>query len=134
MIWNNTTLKELADSQPAWVVDTKGDCLSITNEDGIDAFIYVGNQQIIAETTLFPAAMVSDTAALNDLILRTHNLLPLTTVCIKTIGEEEFYSAFGSLSVDSNNGAIVEEIETLFANVGEFLELYKDYLKKETAA
>lgn len=129
MNWNNDKLKELADSQPSWAVDTKGDCLSITNDDGIDAFIYVGDQQIIAETTLFPASMVADKATLNDLILRTHNLLPLTTVCINTIGEEEFYSAFGSLSVDSNGSAIVEEIETLFANVGEFLELYKDHLK-----
>lgn len=134
MDWNNETLKKLAASQSSWVVEEKGDCLSITSDEGIDAFIYVGDRQIIAETTLFPADMVADKAKLNDLILRTHNLLPLTTVCINSIGGEEFYTAFGSLSVDSDGDVIVEEIDTLFANVGEFLELYKDHLNEETAA
>ncbi len=134
MIWKNNTLKEIAQAQPSWAVDEKGDCLSITNDEGIDAYIYVGEQQIIAETTLFPAAEVADKAAMNDLILRTHHLLPLTTICINTIGGEDFYAAFGSLSTDSKGSVIIEEIETLFANVGEFMELYKDHLKKETAA
>jgi len=134
MNWNNETLKELAESQPSWVVDSKGDCLNITNDDGIDAYIYAGEQQIIAETTLFPAAQVTDKAAMNELILRTHHLLPLTTICINKIGDEDFYAAFGSLSIDSKDSVIVEEIETLFANVGEFLELYKDHLHEETAA
>ncbi len=134
MIWNNETLKELAESQATWVVDTKGDCLCITSDDGINAFIYAGEQQVIAEATLFPADMVANKATLNDLILRTHNLLPLTTVCINMIGDEEFYVAFGSLSIDSKGSVIVEEIETLFANVGEFLELYKDHLNEEAAA
>lgn len=134
MNWNNDKLKELAESQPSWVVDAKGDCLDITSDDGIDAYIYVGEQQIIAETILFPASQVTDKAAMNDLILRTHNLLPLTTICINKIGGEDFYAAFGSLSVDSKGSVVIEEIETLFANVGEFLELYKDYLNEETAA
>jgi uncharacterized protein YjfI (DUF2170 family) len=134
MIWTTDTLKEIAESQPSWVVDEKGDCLSITSDDGIDAYIYVGEQQIIAETTLFPAAKVTDKATMNDLILRTHHLLPLTTICINNIGGEDFYAAFGSLSVDSKGSVIVEEIETLFANVGEFMELYKDHLMKENAA
>ncbi|MFH0782871.1 MAG: DUF2170 family protein [Pseudomonadota bacterium] len=134
MDWNNTTLKELAASQLTWMVDVKGDCLSITSDEGIEAYVYVGDRQIIAETTLFPAALVADPVKLNDLILRTHNLLPLTTICISTIGGEEFYIAFGSLSVDSDGSIIVEEIETLFANVGEFLGLYKDHLKEEAAA
>ncbi len=134
MIWNNATLKEIAQSQSSWVVDEKGDCLSISNDEGIDAYIYAGEQQIIAETALFPAAMVTDNAAMNDLILRTHHLLPLTTICINKIGGEDFYTAFGSLSVDSKDSVIIEEIETLFANVREFMELYKDHLTKETAA
>jgi len=134
MIWSNDTLKEIAESQASWVVDKKGECLTITNDEGIDAYIYIGEQQIIAETTLFPASKVTDNATMNDLILRTHHLLPLTTICINAIGGEDFYTAFGSLSVDSKGSVIIEEIETLFANVGEFMELYKDHLIKENAA
>ena len=134
MKWNNDTLKELAQSQSSWVVDAEGDCLTISNDEGIDAFIYVGESQIIAETALFPAAKVTDKALMNDLILRTHHLLPLTTICINKIGGEDYYVAFGSLSIDSKDSVIVEEIETLFANVGEFLELYNEHLTEEAAA
>ncbi len=134
MSWNNDTLQEIAESQPSWSVEKQGDCLSITSEDGIVAYIYVGEQQIIAETALFPAAKVADKATMNDLILRTHHLLPLSTVCINNIGGDDFYTAFGSLSVDSKGSVVVEEIQNLFANVGEFMELYKDHLIKEKAA
>ena len=134
MLWNNETLKVLAESQPSWVAEVEGDCLRISNDEGIDAFIYVGDQQILAETALFPAANVADKATLNDLILRTHHLLPLTTICINKIGNEEYYVAFGSLSVDSKDSVIVEEIETLLANVDEFLELYDEHLNEEAAA
>ena len=134
MIWSNDTLKALAASQLSWVVDAEGDCLSITNDEGLDAFIYVGDRQILAETALFPAAKITDKATLNDLILRTHHLLPLTTICISKIGGEDYYAAFGSLSVESKESVVVEEIETLFANVGEFLELYKEHLNGEASA
>jgi uncharacterized protein YjfI (DUF2170 family) len=131
MAWSNEALKTLAEAQSAWVVEREGDCLSISNDEGIDAFVYVGGRQILVETALFPAATVSDTAALNELILRSHHLLPLTAICINKIAGEEYYVAFGALSVDSKDSVVVEEIETLFANVGEFLELYNEHLHGE---
>ena len=133
MAWSNDALKTLAESQPAWVVEPEGDCLSISNDEGIDVFVYVGDRQILVETALFPSATVSDTAALNELILRTHHLLPLAAICINKIAGEEYYVAFGALSVDSKDSVVVEEIETLFANVGEFLELYNEHLHGEGA-
>jgi len=134
MSWSNESLKALAESQSSWVVEAEGNCLTISNDEGIDAFVYVGDEQILVETALFPAADVTDIAALNDLILRSHQLLPLTTVCINKIAGEDYYVAFGSLSVDSKDSVVVEEIEVLFTNTGEFLDLYNDYLNKETAA
>ena len=131
MPWGYDALKELAHSQPAWVVEPEGDCLSISNDEGIDAFVYVGERQILIETALFPAVSVTDAAALNELVLRSHHLLPLTAICINKIAGEEYYVAFGALSVDSKDSVIVEEIETLFANVGEFLELYTEHLNRE---
>lgn len=134
MSWSNTSLKELAEAQANWVVEAEGDCLTISNDEGIDAFVYVGNQQIIVETALFPAGDVTDVAALNGLILRSHHLLPLTAICISPIGDEEYYIAFGALSVDSKDSVVIEEIETLFANTGEFLDLYNQHLTQEHAA
>ena len=134
MSWSIDALKELAQAQPSWAVAVEGDCLNISNDEGIDAFVYAGEQQVVAESALFPAAGVTDVNALNALILRTHSLLPLTTIGINQIGDEDYYVAFGALSTDSKASVIVEEVDTLFANVGEFLELYSQFINLEVSA
>ncbi|BCE01569.1 DUF2170 family protein [Marinicellulosiphila megalodicopiae] len=134
MNWNQETLAKLLNENQNWVIETEGDCISISNDEGLDAFIYAGEAQLIVESTLFPKNLVSDPHALNDIILRTHQLMPLTTVCIHSIDGEEYYVAFGSLSVNSKAEVVIEEIETLFDNVGEFLETYGQYLKQEALA
>ncbi len=127
-------LQQLAESQKHWVVEAEGDCFSISNDEGVDAVVYKGEQQIIIETVLFPASQVMDTASMNDLILRSHHLVPLSTICIKEINGESYYVAFGALSKDSKDSVILEEIETLFSNVDEFLELYSELLNSEAVA
>lgn len=128
------SLKLLVESQQDWVVETEGDCLSLSNDEGIDAFAYVGDQQIIIESALFAADSVADKAALNDLILRTHQLLSLTAISIKKIDGQDYYIAFGALSSDSKDSVIIQEIETLFSNINDFLDLYGEYLKQESIA
>jgi len=128
------SLKALVESQQDWVVETEGDCLSLSNDEGIDAFAYVGDQQIIIESALFSAESVADKAALNDLILRTHQLLSLTAISIKKIDGQDYYIAFGALSSDSKDSVIIQEIETLFSNINDFLDLYGEYLKQESIA
>lgn len=134
MTWNKENLRELAERHPEWVAEAEGDCLSISNDEGVDAFVYAGEKQIVVETILFPVADVADEAALNKLILQTHQLVPLTTIGINNIGGEDYYVAFGALSVSSREEVVVEEIETLFANVGDFLDLYAEHLEKESVA
>lgn len=133
MSWNKDTLLTLIEAQSNWIVESEGACLTISNDEGIDVFVYVGNQQMVVETALFPAASVKDKNALNELILRSHQLVPLTTIGINSIGDEEYYVAFGALSTDSKESVVLEEIETLFNNVPEFLDLYSDYLNVEMA-
>lgn len=133
MAWVHESIKTLAEQQPGWVVECEGDCLSISNDEGVDAFLYAGASQLIVEAPLFSLSAVKDTASLNELILRTHQLLPLSTIGIKSIGGEEYYTAFGSLSVNSKESVVIEEVETLFANIDEFLELYVEHLNEEVA-
>jgi len=134
MTWNNEKLRQLAEQHPDWVVEAEGECLSISNDEGVDAFVYVGEKQIVVETILFPVDQVEDEAALNKLILQTHQLVPLTTIAIKNIAGENYYVAFGALSVSSKDEVVVEEIETLFANVGDFLDLYAEHFEMEGVA
>ncbi|MBJ7536527.1 DUF2170 family protein [Marinomonas transparens] len=131
MSWNKDTLLKLIEAQPDWVVESEGECLNIANDEGIDVFVYAGNQQILVETALFSTASVKDKNALNNLILRSHQLVPLTSICINKIGGDEYYVAFGALSTDSKESVVLEEIEALFNNVTEFLDLYSDHLNAE---
>jgi uncharacterized protein YjfI (DUF2170 family) len=134
MAWTFDSVKTLIETQENWVVESEGDCLSVSNDEGVDAFVYAGEQQLVVETPLFPFSKVNQPDALNLLVLKTHQLLPLTTIGIKHIGDEDYYVAFGSLSIDSKDTVVLEEIETLFLNVAEFIELYSDYLIQETHA
>ncbi|MCV2403181.1 YjfI family protein [Marinomonas sp. C2222] len=133
MSWNRSALLKLIESQGSWVVESEGDCLAVSNDEGVDVFVYVGGRQILVEAALFSTKSVKDKAALNELILRSHHYVPLTSVCIKNIANEDYYVAFGALSVDSKDTVVMEEIETLFENVTEFLDLCDDYLDVEKA-
>ncbi|WP_444885397.1 DUF2170 family protein [Microbulbifer sp. PSTR4-B] len=134
MTWNHENLRHLAESHTGWVVESEGECLSISNDEGVDAFVYVGEKQIVVESILFPVSQVADVVALNELILQTHQLVPLTSIAITMIGGERYYVAFGALSVSSKDEVVIEEVETLFSNVGDFLDLYADHFEMEGVA
>lgn len=119
----------LMNEQLNYTAEMEGECVTISNDEGVDAFLVVGEQQIVVETILFPLSSVKDTAALDHEIMRTHRLVPLSTLAVSTIQSEEYYVAFGALSVDSKDEVIVEEVDALFANVPEFLELYAEFLQ-----
>lgn len=101
---------------------------------GVDAFVYVGEKQIVVESILFPVSQVADVVVLNEMILQTHQLVPLTAIAIKMIGGERYYVAFGALSVSSKDEVVIEEVETLFSNVGDFLDLFADHFEMEGVA
>ncbi|MFL0808340.1 MAG: YjfI family protein [Oceanobacter sp.] len=131
MAWDLEGITTLAKTQDGWSIEVEDHCLSISNDEGVDVFVYPGEQQLIAESLLFPQSSVRDIEALNALVMRTHQLVPLTTIGIKHIAGEDYYIAFGALSSDSKPSVVVEEIDTLFVNVGEFLDLYAEFLTHE---
>ncbi|GGO67068.1 YjfI family protein [Bowmanella pacifica] len=129
MSWDLDQLNKLLTQHNDLVVTRQEDCLLIANSDGIDAWLAISGEQIIVETLLFCSSEVRDRAALNDEILKTHMLFPLTTVGISQVAGEEYYTAFGALSSQSKAESIVIEVETLFQNVASFLDAYQDHLK-----
>jgi uncharacterized protein YjfI (DUF2170 family) len=128
MSWELSSLFSLLSECDQWAVTAEEDCLCVTNTDGLEAFVAVSGQQIIVESVLFAVSQVSDTVALNDLILRTHQIFPLTTVAISTIGDEDYYIAFGALSAGSKEESVLLELEALFDNVAGFLDAYEEHL------
>jgi len=128
MSWDLSQLSTLLAGHESWSVNAEAECLRLTNENGLEAYIAVSGAQILVECVLFASSQVSDTAALNELILKTHQVFPLTAVGISTIDNEDYYIAFGALSSQSKQESIEIEIEMLFDNVAGFLEAYEDQL------
>lgn len=128
MPWGITQLEALLSQCDGWAVHAENGCLCVTNEDGLDAYVAVSGSQIIVETVLFAKKQVRDTAALNEEILKTHQLFPLTTIGISSIEGEDYYTSFGALSPQSKEESVILEVETLFSNVTGFLDAYADYL------
>lgn len=128
MAWQLNEINALLAEHDGWDVDQLEQSLCLTNEDGVKAYLAVAGEQILVEVLLFPQSKVNDVAALNDTILRTHKIFPLSTICINEINGDSYYAAFGSLSSQSKAETIVIEVATLFRNVEAFLELYQDYL------
>lgn len=128
MSWDLSQLEALLSAREGWAVHLENNCLCVTNEDGLDAYVAVSGAQIIVESILFGKNQVADTAALNEEILKTHQVFPLTTIGITTVDNDEYYMCFGALSSQSKAESISIEVETLFDNVAGFLDAYEHFI------
>ncbi|MGX9417494.1 DUF2170 family protein [Vibrio sp. RC27] len=128
MICQSPDLISALSEHDGWVVKENENTVVITNEDNIEAFLAISGEQILVEVLLFGKDQVNNPQALNDYVLKTHKMFPLTTVGINEIGGDEYYVAFGSLSSQSKLESVVIEVATLFRNVEAFIELYQEFL------
>ncbi|MDV7105331.1 DUF2170 family protein [Vibrio sp. TH_r3] len=128
MICQSPSLISALSEHDGWVVKENESTVVITNEDNIDAFLAISGEQILVEVILFSKSQVKNAQELNDYVLKTHKMFPLTTVGINEIDGEEYYVAFGSLSSQSKLESIIIEVATLFRNVEAFIDLYQEYL------
>ena len=129
MTWDLDQLETLINEHNDLVVTREDNVLLIANDDGLDAWLAISGEQILVESLLFSTDEVADKAALNEEILKSHMIFPLTTVGISHVAGEEYYTAFGALSSQSKAESIMIEITTLFQNVESFLDAYQEHLK-----
>ena len=129
MTWDLDQLETLIKEHNDLVVTREDNVLLIANDDGLDAWLAISGEQILVESLLFSSDEVADKAALNEEILKTHMIFPLTTVGISHVAGEEYYTAFGALSSQSKAESVMIEITTLFQNVASFLDAYQEHLK-----
>jgi len=138
-IWTTETLKsallneDLFSSKQATIELIEGVEQSlhiVMHEFGdLPIFLTVSGDQIIAESLLWSASDVNNTAEFNEMILKTHKYFPLSTVCIdKAIDGNDYYFMFGALSASSIIQNIVLEIEALADNVIQATEAYSDFI------
>ena len=116
------------------LVDGTEPCLEILMKEFGDLPVYltVSGEQVIADAVLWPLSQVKDAGALNDEVLRTHKLFPLSTISLDRFPDgTDYYTIFGALSSASLVQNIVLEIETLAANAIKATEAYGEHLKTE---
>ena len=89
----------------------------------------VSGDQMIVETLLFSTDTIKDPHALNDEILRTHQIFPLSTIGINRINGNDYYVAFGALSSGSKEESVLVEVDYLFRNVEGMLDTYEEHIK-----
>lgn len=88
------------------------------------------SRQIIIETIICPLSAIQRQDLFNAFILRHQKLLPLSSVAISRLKNDEYYVAFGALSLNSSLEVVVLEIATLAANALDLAELIEQYTNK----
>jgi len=103
--------------------------LSMLEFGDLSVFIAVGGEQIIVEAYLWPVDHVADPDAFNAHVLRTHKLIPLSTISLQDVGGVPSYTMFGALDTHSSLPSLMFEIETLAENVITVADAYAGFLK-----
>jgi uncharacterized protein YjfI (DUF2170 family) len=94
----------------------------------LSVYVAVGGEQIIVEAYLWPVAQVARPDAFNEHVLRTHKLLPLSTISLQNIAGVPSYTMFGALDTHSSLPSLMFEIATLADNVIGATEAYAGFL------
>lgn len=135
--WTTETLhqafSELALVTEGKVILGEGDAssmtLTLTEHGDLPIFVAVSGDQILVDTTLVEANKVKDASSFNNLLLRSRDLFPLSSVGIETIGDVEVYCMFGALSAASDLTVIVHEVMTLVENVIRAVDAFEDHFE-----
>ena len=94
----------------------------------LSVFLAVGGEQIIVEAYLWPVAHVADPDAFNAHVLRTHKLLPLSSISLQDVAGVPSYTMFGALDMHSSLPSLMLEVEALADNVIGATEAYAGFL------
>lgn len=139
--WTTATLEHALNATPL----VQAGAVEVGRVEGVDpalslvmheygdlpVFIAVGGLQIVVQALMWPVGHVTDPAAFNAHVLRSHKLVPLTTMGIEPVAGIPCYIMFGSLDTHSSLANILFEIETLAENVIESVDDYRAFLKDE---
>ncbi|MEQ4453985.1 YjfI family protein [Kosakonia sp. YIM B13605] len=131
MAWTVETLSAalLQSSTLTLNIQSEADALIIKLDDygDLQLNLLLTSRQIIIETYICPLSEIKQQDAFNAFLLRNQKLLPLSSVGISPVGGEEYYVAFGALSLNSSLDDILLEISTLAQNALDLAELTDDF-------
>ncbi len=130
MAWTPRTLADALNNIAELDIDIENNESSLIikmNDYGdLPLAVLFTSQQIVIATYICPVNTIRDTAEFNLFLLRNQKVLPLSSVGI-TVKQEEYYVAFGALSLNSSLADVMLEITTLVENALDIAEITQVY-------
>ncbi|WET40260.1 YjfI family protein [Citrobacter enshiensis] len=134
MSWTPLTLAEALQKIDGLNIEIKYNEKSLIvnmNDYGdLQLAILFTSRQIIIETLICPLNCIDNQAEFNVFLLRNQKILPLSSVGISLVQNEEYYVAFGALSLNSSLEDIMLEIITLVENALDLAEVTEEYVQE----
>lgn len=131
MAWNPQLLAEALQTLPELNIDIEYNEQSLIvkmNDYGdLPLSILFTSRQIIIETVICPVRSIHQQDDFNIFLLRNQKLLPLSSVGISRVQQDEYYVAFGALSLNSSLNDVVLEMSTLADNALDLAEITEEY-------
>lgn len=131
MAWTPQLLAEALQTRPELNIDIEYDEQSLIvkmNDYGdLPLNIVFTSRQIIIETVICPVSSIHQQDEFNIFLLRNQKLLPLSSVGISHVQQDEYYVAFGALSLNSSLNDVLLEMTTLADNALDLAEITEEY-------
>lgn len=131
MAWTPRTLADALNNIAELDIDIENNESSLIikmNDYGdLPLAVLFTSQQIVIATYICPVNTIRDTAEFNLFLLRNQKVLPLSSVSITQVKQEEYYVAFGALSLNSSLADVMLEITTLVENALDIAEITQVY-------
>lgn len=131
MAWTPQLLAEAIQTLPELNIDIEYNEQSLIikmNDYGdLSLGILFTSRQIIIETVICPVSSINQQNEFNIFLLRNQKLLPLSSVGISRVQQDEYYIAFGALSLNSSLDDVVLEMATLADNALDLAEITEEY-------
>lgn len=131
MAWTPQLLAEALQTCPELNIDIEYDEQSLIvkmNDYGdLPLNIVFTSRQIIIETVICPVSSIHQQDEFNIFLLRNQKLLPLSSVGISRVQQDEYYVAFGALSLNSSLNDVLLEMTTLADNALDLAEITEEY-------
>lgn len=131
MTWSPQALAtalRTADGMNIDLIDNDNSIIIKMNDYGdLQLSVLFTSRQIIIETLICPVSRIPNQAEFNVFLLRNQKILPLSSVGISRVQNEEYYVVFGALSLGSSLADVTLEMTTLVENALDLAEITEEY-------
>lgn len=131
MTWNPLALATALQTVPEQNIDVTNSesalIIKMNDYGDLQINILFTSRQMIIETFICPVSSISNPDEFNTFLLRNQKMMPLSSVGISSVQQEEYYIVFGALSLKSSLEDILLEITSLVDNALDLAEITEEY-------